>query len=695
MTQKKSGPRKFSDDPWNFSRSGMYGIFTSAGSIPLEYLLTTFRNSELDVLQLARDVTPEDEHDFELLMQRDIDTTPKIGAVDKLKEYLIPGPSGDGTRPLRTHSIFFPPLLVACVPCSNNTILSKYPSEEWMQNDDSIIRRWENLFQLSFWKSTADINHKFEIRCSSSEERFSVDLDGVQAKFNVSLGVQKGVKLIAIDGQHRLKAMKEIAGAKTSDRYAVPVCILFATYTSKQSTHPRTEKKGVLLPNVHQTFRKVFVDVNTNMTPVGSHFSILLNDSSIGSLIIREFCSRVTQQGKEYLSAVEWNVRGQKDATKLTRKYSITSIGIIDKALSDCFGRKADATSLLPRLLDIESVSTKEKLSDAATHIGNTKIEWTGFSIAQREILIPLIRSGVVELLFKIFFETGPFRSAATSLVGTLNDWDKNSDPMTSTATHYTAEDYAEAYRVNTTHHNVLEIEKGERSRKLIAKLGDDESKKREKFSPVMGLALFQRSLILSLRQLMVALDGYTIHEIAQIFLQILEKSMDVKLRLFSFQPYTFNTIWKNDSNVRNIDRTCTQFSRLTLSICGNEPFVERIVDMNVTESVEAKFLAGHLKDLGRSAANDYWKRYKIDNVEDFKRNYPTRKGLSDSEIDKLNKARDEQREESSKEKPFDRLVESHLDDDFKKAKKSLMKKLGFNFYASEDGFSPDDIESE
>lgn len=695
MTQDKDGPRKFADDPWNFSRSGNYGIFTSAGSVPLEYLLTTFQNSELSVLQLVREVKPEDDYDFELLMQRDIDNTPIIGAVDKLKEYLIPGLSGDGSRPMRAHSIFFPPLLVACVPCSDNRIRANYPAEKWIDDDKSVTRRWGNLFQLRFWKATTDIHHKFELRCSSTEGKSDVYSDGVQARFNISSGIQHGIKLVAIDGQHRLKAMKDVSRVRTTESYAVPVCILFATYTSDQSIHPVTNEKEVRLPNVHQTFRKVFVDVNTNMTPVGSHFSILLDDTSVGSLIIREFCNRVSQEGKEYLSGVEWNVRGQKDATKLTREYSITSIGILEKALSACFGKKSDTATLLPRLLDIESVVTRDKLSSAATHVGNKRIEWTGFSISQREIITPLIREGIVELLFKIFFETGPFKAAATSFIAELKEWDKNSDPMTSTSKHYSVEDYAEAYRVCTTHHNKLEIEKGEPSRKLIAKLGEDEARKRAKLSPVMGLALFQRSMILSLRQIMEVLDGYSIQDVAPIFLRILEESMNNKLKLFSFNPYTFNTIWKDETNIKNIDRTCTQLSRLTLSICGSPLFVQRIISVDEDESLGAKFAAEQLRDLGCSSANDYWKQYKEDRIQDFKNNYRTRLGLSEDDITKLDSAKQDQQEESLKEKPFDRLVEDHLDDDFKNAKKSLMKKLDFDFHASEDGYSLDEVESD
>ena len=69
--QQATRRRRSRAEPWSFTRVGSYGLFSTAGSLPIEYLLTTFNHDELSKLTLARDVRP-DEMDFEMLMQRDI-----------------------------------------------------------------------------------------------------------------------------------------------------------------------------------------------------------------------------------------------------------------------------------------------------------------------------------------------------------------------------------------------------------------------------------------------------------------------------------------------------------------------------------------------------------------------------------------------------------------------------------------------
>ena len=679
MSRAQENRRSEPEQPWNFNRRGTFGVFTSAGSLPIEYIQTTFRRHELNHIKLARDVAPEDEIDFELLMQRDIDTT---DAIRKLKQYLDPKPDRITSPGYRDDPIFFPPLLIACIPCKGNRVLPKYPDEAWENATAKLYRTWAQLCRLEFF--TSDIKQEYELRCPSDGTTTIVDLTEVVARFSLSFENEYGMKLIAIDGQHRLYAMKNIPDDDSFNDFVVPACILFATHTT-QACEDFFAKTGLKkLPTVPETFRKVFVDVNSKMNPVGTHFSILLNDTNVGSLIVREFCSEVTVVGKNHLSTIEWNVRSPKDATILTRSYSITSIGILEKALRECF---AKSSTLLPRIMNIENESLQETLQEAAVDAESAEVQWSDYSIAQRSILQKQVREGIVKILFRIFTEVGPFATILKSVDSDLNEWEQKGSSH---------DNDAAAYSValqHLTNHNLAEIPKQSYARELISKFDEKVKTLKKRLCPVMSHALYQRSLILSLKELLIALPNVSIRDIADAYIYMLNESLDVELSLFDCTTYTQHTVWVNEDKIVNMEKTRSQLSRLTLAICGAQNTAKKITNLLARDYINADETLERIRTLGRKNANEYWNQFKIDCVKVFKRRFKNQLGLNQEQIDELEKKKALQ-ERETEGKPFDDLVNKYLEKDFDVARSELSGKLKFNIHATEDDFE-EELEDE
>lgn len=318
---------------YDIEKVGSYGRFYTKDSYPIEYILTTLRPDQLEgYLTFAKDVRP-DQIDFDLLMQRDLD---EDRVKNQIAPYLDPDTYNDPKSPANSlpRALFFPPLLVAIAPVEGKKMGSYYDDEvsEYSDSKRLVYRRWgDNLFKVTHPISKS-ANSPIIETFDKNGEKFEFSANAAQVFFEGwrSKGNSPGVRLIVIDGQHRLKALQEVYRRKgrVIDDLLVPICLLYA---------PRSQHrlKGENILTVPEVFRQLFVDVNNTAETVGGHFNILLSDSNVGSLICRQFCSKVLSKegGREQLAAVEWNTKKSKDSTNVVRKYSITSIGVIEKAL--------------------------------------------------------------------------------------------------------------------------------------------------------------------------------------------------------------------------------------------------------------------------------------------------------------------------------------------------------------------------
>jgi len=276
-------------------------------------------------------------------------------------------------------------------------------------NREGHIRKWDGLFKLTH---SVDDNYLITPSMANSQQTIGIAREPTQIEVKLSNGVDRGIKLIVIDGQHRLKALQEVyaEAGDTLSEMAVPLCILFSPNSTNQVASIR-EKEGYTIPRVPEIFRQLFVDVNKNAEQVGGHFNILLSEGNMGSLICRTFCSYVLEKrGIDGLAQIEWNQKKKKLSTEINRSYYLTSIGVIEKALSETFGRNKFASEYLIGFEDIKEIVQP---SDSDDHLEYPKVSWDKFSLSQKKHILSQIKSNVVPLLDRLFFESNLFKPAS------------------------------------------------------------------------------------------------------------------------------------------------------------------------------------------------------------------------------------------------------------------------------------------
>ena len=678
--------RRHAQVTWNFERLGSYGTFATAGSLPIEYVLTSFRPNDLANLSFARDIKPNT-LDFDQLMQRDLDEERTVTALGK---YLNPNPQHIVRR---LEIVFFPPLLIACIPADDGTIVDRYPDEEWDDKEkDKLNRTWEGLVRLEFFKAPGSDPGAVIVRCTNDDRIQLVDPTNVNARFQLAAGKAPGAKLVAIDGQHRLLALKKLAekSQEAIENLSVPVCILFATSTSKAfAAENKIGNAGT--PNVPGVFRKVFVDVNSKIEKVGAHFTILLNDSDVGSLIVRRFCDYVIEKSPyslKTLSLVEWNVKSEKDATVLTRDYSITSIGVIHKGLKENFSR--NIAGLFDRLINIEAADVREQLKKAADpEAESAKVAWDKFSVAQRSIIEKQIRLGIVPLLYDLFLGVDASVRAVEAHVKELGRLEKESRENSLDAEHCAA-----AYDAIINCKPIPDRDMKVKS--IVKQLGVGEQKARtaDNFG-VFRYALFQRALFSSLKEIMLSQPDLPLVAAGAILLALVNRALDKKVNLFGFEKrYTTYTIWSGLDVIAVRASTRLQFARLLLGMLGSEPFARAVVKgMGLVGNAEDAIR--RLVALGNKQAGEYISAYAQDAENQFAKAYQTNLALTDDQIAVLKQA--EEQEEKEKQdiregkleakravRQFRTVVREHLQDEFAAAEEQLKDTLGFEVHRVE-----------
>ena len=217
---------------------GAFGSFTSSGHRQISYINTRFDHDQVGLLRTARQVFPREELKIRELIQRDIDDervrTDIVG-------YLTPGSGGE-------HPRFFPPIVAAVVTCSPGVparIAERYPATA-VDASGQFPRRAEpaeGIFYEERYYGDA-----FGIRIPIlREDADTVHFDALFHGAELSWHRDK-VRLVAIDGQHRLVAIQAVLGyldeseavrgydkLKLSQEQLlqlglrhIPVCIVFA-----------------------------------------------------------------------------------------------------------------------------------------------------------------------------------------------------------------------------------------------------------------------------------------------------------------------------------------------------------------------------------------------------------------------------------------------------------------------------------
>ncbi len=669
---------------YNFERIGSFGRFYTGNTFPIEYLMTTFSAAELSELSFARDIQPE-VIDFDLLMQRDID---EERVRSEMEPYL--NPQMLTPAEIRSRAIFFPPLLAAIIPTKGKIMQAYYSDEqgdiELHPNHDRehIIREWPGLFKLTYFSSNNPQAYRLPIYKGKDDDSIEVCIqqEPVQLEVHLSRGNQYGAKLVVIDGQHRLFTLRKVYEKQPElmENLGVPVCILFAPHSTQKRNREYTSL--IRVPTVPEVFRHLFVDVNSTAKQVGGHFNILLADNNMGNIACRKFCDHILRvRGIEGLAVIEWNTKTKKQATAITRAYSLSSIGIIAKALTESIGHRKLLTKYLLKLDDIETELYPNGDDDPDYPI----VQWDKFSLTQKSLIEEQIKTHLVPCLEILFFQTEEFAKAFQLFQHSLID-------LTKTVRSEQA-DAADAQQALHQIIDYLPIPEGKsfEGARLIYRNFEFRVKKArdEQIANIIQYALFQRAIFEAWAHLLEVTRPLEIvpHLATQGFAKLLDLLLKNQGEFLDFERRYLQNIVFNGKKIIVREDTKKALSLLVL-VYLNKPGVIAQISTLLLNS-PSRLLKQRLQEKGQTALLDFQKNYELACKKNFKSNYRTDLGLTSVEREALIAAEETQKRQAGEGKTssrrkkvevdnqFEQLVEYHIKQEIELAMAELKKYLG------------------
>lgn len=598
---------------YNFTRMGSLGTFTPSNAQPLEFIMTSMKIEDIFNLSFAKDIQ-ESKRDFDALIQRDID---EDRARKEICNYI--SPKGERINGVT----FLPPLIVSIIEVDEeNNIQPFYPDLSISTIDDeydgTIIREWKGLFKITSYINNSD-GAPFFIDNGSQQKNIDINSSKLEM-FIPSSG--RGGRLVVIDGQHRLYALKHLRDYEKEKvrNVTVPVCIIyspFSTKSAKESTPSYSDVPAVL--------RKLFVDINSTVEKVSGHYLTLLSDDNLGSVICREFCSSVLKDdkyGEQGLGVIEWNTKNHKESLTISRKHSTTSIGVLYAALEDNLSKTKGALSFLNSILELSSLPKQNETltpdaEDACEELSE-EFPWRDFQSIPKDWLKDKINTEIVDGLKRIFFEPAPYsisfliyKELLDNKVKTIKD---NRDIYTECA------EYIQNYYLkNQPIPKAPEIEL--KCKNKLSELNDWYSVEREtKVDRIFFLSVFQKAYISAYIEWLKVFSSKTIDIKTRndSFIDFANVVMDKELSLFdNTMSYMQGTIY--DGPKIRATKACTkQIKNLFLALLGNKTIVE---DLQVKFSFDQKTFSA-LVNLGLESGKKFFTIMKSDKEKSFAKNY-------------------------------------------------------------------------
>ena len=661
---------------YNFKRLGNYGVFQTGASFPVEYLLTTFSAAELSKLTLARDIHP-DKLSFELLMQRDLD---EQRVCREMEPYLNPNPSQLTPGELQSKVIYFPPLLAAIVPVTGRVMETGYAKEhrkivthEGQEQIKHILREWYGWFKLTYLPSQHPQAYRLQVEIDDKITAVGVQCEPVQLDLSLASGEQSGVKLVLIDGQHRWFALQQVYQKQPEKLKAlrVPLCLLFApeAKNDQESALNRT-------PTVPEVFRRLFVDINSTAQSVSGHFTILLSDNSIGSLVCRHFCDQVLQKhGREGLAVIEWNSKTKREAHQIIRPYSLISIGILNQALEDSIG---DRHSLLKYLLQQDEIATDLKQE-------STEIRWNRFSLSQKSGIEKQMIKYWVPCLERILFGSQQWAQAFGIFQVQLNQLKSLSDSHEDNA--------LEARQVVEKILDYFPIKRGKSftSARLLERDFDIavKAERQQRLVPLFQYAWFQRALFEAWAQVLNLIRSEVPDPLIATngFIELLDLAFHEQSAFWQVeQVYLQHTVFLGQKFIAR-QQTRKILTSLLLAHLTNPLVNESVVNsLELTEKAHNK-VSLLLQKLGKIGVAQFLKELAVLKTKHFKAAYRVDFSLNSEEREALQKAQEEQQRHkvdvkagkaatSAFSTPFDQLVTQYVTASIESATKAFKNHL-------------------
>lgn len=234
--------------PYDQKRLGYAGKFGSGANVDIMYLQTAFTPSNLRHVDLIEEIPGSERWDIRDLFQRHVNKR----RVADLKKYLL---AEDSVK-------FFNPITLILLPYDQHThrIVADVRYLEPQQGSEQ-----EAAFSL--FENTGYYQLKYFDDPEYSELTWS----------------QEKTRLVAIDGQHRLSALKQIEAdpklsQKIGSNWSVPAVILVMSKVSSEAE----------APSLLEVVRKTFININQEAAQINRARLIILDDESVNRICCQE-----------------------------------------------------------------------------------------------------------------------------------------------------------------------------------------------------------------------------------------------------------------------------------------------------------------------------------------------------------------------------------------------------------------------
>lgn len=240
---------------YNHELPGVYGQFGTGAGVHAFYLQSALKSSQLDWVSLISEIRGSEQWPVRDLFQRDVDN-------DRITDSLLP--YLQNTEKIK----FFNPLTLTLLPIH--------------EEDDRVLAQMPRVRASVMSKDGLEWNvlerpHFHRVRWVTDSPQYAV------LEWDVAR-----TKLVAIDGQHRLSALKrfwsdhQAAVHQDFRTWRIPVVIVSFRVSAGQEEPPR----------VLDVVRNIFVYINTEAKRVNRARQILLSDESVNSVCTQELIQR-------------------------------------------------------------------------------------------------------------------------------------------------------------------------------------------------------------------------------------------------------------------------------------------------------------------------------------------------------------------------------------------------------------------
>ncbi len=343
----------------NKELSGFFGKFGHGANVEVRYLQSVITHEFLSNIKLIEEIEGSDKWNVKDLFQRNVDHS-------RVENEILPYFKD------RTKVKFFPPLTLVLLPMDNSSVIGglKKVNSKVEEENGTEYKTYGNDEYFKFYDCTAGHQYSY-------------------VKWN-----DERVKVVAVDGQHRLTAFKSWAndpeGLGELESMSIPVVILGF---SKFEDGPET-------PDLLDVVRSTFVYINSKAQKINESRRILLDDEAVNCVCTQEVVQYAhsndqkdfeeLEKEKMPLMMVDW--RGEeRDGKPQPIPSSIFSVRDIKDWLHEFIlgdtGMQTEVNKYtIPRLFLDEEVPAFNFLNFPLTHI-DSKIVRRNFT----EYLLPSV----------------------------------------------------------------------------------------------------------------------------------------------------------------------------------------------------------------------------------------------------------------------------------------------------------------